>query len=65
MDGRRSLVLHNNQQNDGVGGREGIGGETRLGRNMWGGSLLVVLGGELSIGKNKEIRKREQRGLGF
>jgi len=28
LDCRRSLVLHNNQQNDGVGGRGSIGEET-------------------------------------
>ena len=54
MDGRRSLGLHNNQQNNGVVGTGGGGVEKRRGRgvNVWGGRLLVVLGGELSVGKN-------------
>ena len=33
--------------------------ETRLGRNVWGGRLLVVLGGELRVGK---IENRESDG---
>ena len=51
--------LHNNQQNDGVGGRGGIGEETQLWRNMWGGRLLVILGSELRVGK---IENRESNG---
>ena len=59
LDCRHSLVLHNNQQNDGVGGRGGIKEETRLGRNVWGGRLLVVLGGELRV---RKIENRESGG---
>ena len=37
----------------------GVGEEMRMGRNKWGGHLLIVLGGELRVGK---IENRESKG---
>jgi hypothetical protein len=59
LDCRRSLVLHNNQQNDGVGGRGAL--ERRRG---WGGTCgedvySSVLGNELRVGK---MENRESKG---
>jgi hypothetical protein len=56
LGGRRSLVRHNNQPKDSVGGGKIFFEETRPWRNVWGGLLLIVMGGELSVGKieNKE-----------
>jgi hypothetical protein len=59
LGGRRSLVRHNNQPKDSFGGGKIFYEETRPGRNVWGGLLLVVLGGELSVGK---IENRESDG---
>ena len=59
LGGRRSLVRHNNQPTDSVGGGKIFFEETRPGRNVWGGLLLIVLGGELSVGK---IENRESDG---
>ena len=56
------MVGHNNQPKDSVGGGKIFFEETWPGPNVWGGLLLVVLGGELSIGK---IENRERLGLGF
>ena len=53
------MVGHNNQPKDSVGGGKIFFEETRQGWNVWGGLLLAVLGGELSVGK---IENRESDG---
>ena len=47
LGGRRSLVRHNNQPKDSVGGGKIFFEEMWPGRNVWGGLLPVVLGGNL------------------
>jgi hypothetical protein len=41
-DGRRSLGLHNNQQNDGVGGGGGVGEETQPGATRGEGRVPII-----------------------
>ena len=53
------MIQHNNQPKDSVGSGKIFFEETQLGRNVWGGLLLVILGGELSVGK---IKNRESDG---
>ncbi len=59
LGSRHLLVIHNNQPNDGVGGGGYTWEEMQPGGTRGGGRLLIVLGGELSVGK---IGNRESNG---
>jgi hypothetical protein len=53
LDGRHLKGRRNNQPNDGVGGRGGVGEAMRSGGTRGRGRLIVLLGDEWSDEKNK------------
>ncbi len=55
LGGRHFINMNNNQKENGVNVRGCIGEEARLGRNVWGGRLLIIWGGILINEKNREM----------